>query len=492
MSANSRKSNVEQGAAYSTFTRPQAILTVCLVALAGFFSPFTAFTYFPSLHSISKDFHVSLELMNVTVTVYLVVQGIVPPLLGDISDGIGRRPVYLSIFTLYCAASIGLALQRDYAALLVLRMIQSAGSSATIALGYGVIGDIAAPHERGKYVGLSVMGFNSAPALGPVVGGLITDRAGWPWIFVFLATASATLLILLALFFYETARSIVDNGSIPPQRFNWNILQFLQKGRRDEPPKPVRLRAPNVVPCLKLIFHKNTLPVLLANATFYMTYSFLQATTAPLLQQLYGLSPLQAGLCYLPYGVAGAVASVRIESPLSENIKLTTYWLITDRDYRITAKQHNLSIDRLRGDNILHFPIEKARLRSVWIYVTLGSTCVIGYGWSLTARTHLAVPLILQFVIGFAVTGVFNISNTLIVDVQPDRPVTASASVSITRCIIAAGGVVVVQVVMNALGSGWTFTLIGGLCWATLPMYWIVRANGWEWRKRKAEQSVTD
>ena len=106
------------------------------------------------------------------------------------------------IFTVYCAASTGLALQRSYAVLLVLRMLQSAGSSATIALGYGVIGDIAAPHERGKYVGLLVVCFRSAPALGPVIGGVVAGKAGWPCIFVFLAAASAILLLFLALFLY--------------------------------------------------------------------------------------------------------------------------------------------------------------------------------------------------------------------------------------------------------------------------------------------------
>lgn len=39
--------------------------------------------------------------------------------------------------------------------------------------------------------------------------------------------------------------------------------------------------------------------------------------------------------------------------------------MITDRDYRVTAKSHGLSIDRVRGDDILGFPIERARLRTV-------------------------------------------------------------------------------------------------------------------------------
>lgn len=358
--------------AYSAFSQKDAILVVVLIAIAGFFSPFTAFIYFPTLESISSDFGVSIELMNITVTVYLIVQGIIPPVLGDLSENLGRRPVYLLAFALYCAASIGLALQRSYPALLVLRMLQSAGSSGAIALAYGVIGDIAAPHERGLYVGTSVVGFNSAPALGPVIGGLLADRAGWSWIFVFLAAFSGALLVCLVLFLPETARKIVGNGSIPPQGLNRTLVQIIRNGGKCSSGTRAKFCVPDILPCLKLIFHKDTFSVLLSNATFYMMYSCLQATTAPLLQQHYGMTPLQAGLCYLSYGVAGAVASVRAPFTKYGHILTNRQYaigMVTDRDYCITAKQHNFSIDRLRGDNMLQFPIEKARLRSIWMSV---------------------------------------------------------------------------------------------------------------------------
>jgi MFS family permease len=301
--------------AYSVFTRAEKGIIVFLIASAGFFSPFTAFVYFPALQSIAAELHVSIEMMNITVTAYLLVQAIVPSVLGDLSENIGRRPVYLLIFTVYSVASIGLAFQRDYGALLALRMLQSAGSSGAIALAYGVIGDIAAPHERGTYVGISHIGFNSAPALGPVIGGLLADRAGWPSIFIFLAAFSGSLLILLALFLHETARSLVGNGSRGARGMNRPLSDVIwHKKPLRTPPNPAKFRVPNILPCLRLVFHRTTLPILLVNAVFYMMYSCVQATLAPLVQRHYGLSPLQAGLCYLSYGVAGGVASVRLSA----------------------------------------------------------------------------------------------------------------------------------------------------------------------------------
>lgn len=57
------------------------------------------------------------------------------------------------MLTLQLGANIGLALQNNYAALLVLRCLQSTGSSGTVALGNGVVGDIASSGERGKFMG---------------------------------------------------------------------------------------------------------------------------------------------------------------------------------------------------------------------------------------------------------------------------------------------------------------------------------------------------
>lgn len=117
---------------YSVFTPMQARLIVFMAALAGFFSPFSAFIYFPSVDYISADLHVSVQLVNITITAYLIVQGVVPAFFGDLADQIGRRPVYLLVLSVYFVSCIGLAIQRSYPALLVLRMLQSAGSSGEI------------------------------------------------------------------------------------------------------------------------------------------------------------------------------------------------------------------------------------------------------------------------------------------------------------------------------------------------------------------------
>lgn len=230
------------------------------------------------------------------------------------------------------------------------------------------------------------------------------------------------------------------------------------------------MRVPNPFKCLRMIFHKNTALVLSSNAIFYMKYSCVQASLSPLLMKIYGLNTLQAGLTYLAFGIASAVASYGAGE-------------FTDYDYRKTASAYGFLINKISGDKLMEFPIEKARLRSIWYYIFISSSSTLGYGWAVQRRAHLAVPLVMQFLVGLAVTGIFNVCNTLIVDLHPDAPATPSASVSITRCLTAAVGLSVQQLLFDSIGVGWTFTLIAGLCYATVPSLVIVKCRGWDWRR---------
>lgn len=78
-----------------------------------------------------------------------------PMFWGTASDRWGRRPMYMSCMVVLSLSCVGLALvpTNAYWLLMVLRCLQAAGSASTVALGAGVIADIAAPFERGSYFG---------------------------------------------------------------------------------------------------------------------------------------------------------------------------------------------------------------------------------------------------------------------------------------------------------------------------------------------------
>ena len=240
-------------AVHSVFSKNQRRFIVVMASWAGFFSPVSANIYYPALNSLKSDLHVGNTLINLTLTSYMVLyshsligqtladhqqifQGLAPAFIGDLADIAGRRPAYITCFVLYIAANIGLALQNSYAALFLLRCLQSSGSSGTIALSSGVVADVATASERGSYMGFVTAGALLGPAVGPVIGGILAQFLGWRAIFWFLTIFGASFLVIFVIFFPETARSAVGNGSIAPKGLNMSLMNYLavRKVRKQE------------------------------------------------------------------------------------------------------------------------------------------------------------------------------------------------------------------------------------------------------------------
>jgi Na+/melibiose symporter-like transporter len=139
---------------YSAFSKWRKRWIVFIAAFAAWFSTLSSFIFFPAIILLARGLDTSIQNINLTVTSYLLVAGVAPAVTATLADKIGRRPAFLASFIVFLVANIGLALQRSFAALFVLRMLQASGVAGTFAIAYGVVADIATPAERGSYVGV--------------------------------------------------------------------------------------------------------------------------------------------------------------------------------------------------------------------------------------------------------------------------------------------------------------------------------------------------
>lgn len=272
---------------HSIFSKQQKIFIVVMMTWAGAFSPISSNIYLPALPAIAKDIHVSIASINLTVTSYMIFQALSPMFLGNFADSSGRRPTYIICFTIYIFANLGLALQDTYAGLVVLRALQSMGGSATIALGSGVMADIVTTAERGSFIGWQRSGFQLGSALGPTLGGVLSQYFGWRSIFWFLLIASGTFLVIYIIFVPETGRSVVGNGSIPATGLYMSGLGYYQQRKLAEQPqtsphanleentlpKP-KFRFPNPLITMRMVVEKDVSIILL--------YSSLMVSQVPL------------------------------------------------------------------------------------------------------------------------------------------------------------------------------------------------------------------
>ncbi|KAL1618546.1 hypothetical protein SLS56_010520 [Neofusicoccum ribis] len=187
---------------------------VILVSCAATFSPLASNIYFPALELISEEMNASKEEMALTITVYMIAQGIAPSLWGPISDCIGRRQVLIWTLLLFHLTNIALALAPTTPLLTALRALQALASSATISLGAGVIADIAPAAERGGFTGAFAGVRQVSVAVGPVVGGGLAGALGFRAVFWFLAASAAAVVAAVAAFLPETLRRVAGDGRV--------------------------------------------------------------------------------------------------------------------------------------------------------------------------------------------------------------------------------------------------------------------------------------
>ncbi|OTB08719.1 hypothetical protein M426DRAFT_316738 [Hypoxylon sp. CI-4A] len=415
---------------------------------------------------------------------------------GSLADTAGRRPAYFICFVIYICANIGCALAPSYTALLILRMLQSAGSSTTVALCQAVVADIITSAERGQYVAYTSLPILLAPAVGPIIGGILSQFVGWRWIFWLLAILAGVVFAIHAFFLPETCREIVGDGSIRPHpayRTLWQLSKdFLRKRRaRREPSgaalshtasrastrRSLRLKKFNVWQSIVILLEKEMF-ILLGFGSIVFTGFYCVATAMPSqLAENYGFDSVTIGLMYLPM-VGGSILAAFVNGRLMN-------W-----SYRRYCKIYGVPYERSKQQDLSDFPIERARLEIGIPMLFLTIAIVICWGWVFQYRAHVAVPCVLLFLLGWAVVGFSNTVNVLIVDINVGSAGAATASNNLTRCLVGAAATAVIGPMINGVGAGWAFTILGVIYIVFSPMIFLIWRYGMVWRKEKRDKML--
>ncbi|KAK3935807.1 major facilitator superfamily domain-containing protein [Diplogelasinospora grovesii] len=472
---------------YTVWSARDRRLLVFLLGYLALASSLTANIYFPLVDLLAGRYGVSAQAINLTITLFFIFQGIAPSFWSPVSDAFGRRPVYLATFTVYTLASLGLSIvDKSYPALLILRAMQSAGGSAVLSLAYAVVADVTVHSERRSFYRSDDDGSKYWAV-----------HWSYPrWCFRVLLIFGASGLLLIGLAMPETVRSIVGNGAVPAQslwRTWWSLLarndvmRYVCGGSGFNTAKgyPLatatattsgvetddinagktgkgRLVLPNPFASLRIVFYADTFLTLWLAASPYALWFCVQTSITPIFALGYGFNPLYVGLCFLTGG-AGIIAGGFITGKLM------------DANYKHVAKKAGISIDRGRGEDMSEFPIEHARSRGSIRIITVSLCAVIGYGL-----------LVFQAYLGCKCTVLHQVYSALIVDLFPGTPGTAAASNNITRCTTAALAVAVMNPLVNSMGYGWVFTLLGLLDALTcISAVLALRRWGRPWREKR-------
>jgi EmrB/QacA subfamily drug resistance transporter len=167
-----------------------------------------------ALPAIQKDLNASFSDLQWVVDAYALTLASLLLVSGSVADVIGRRRVFVTGLILFSVASLACGLAGTPTVLTVSRAVQGIGGAMLFATSLALLAATFQGKERGTAFGIWGATIGGAVAIGPLVGGVLTDSLGWEWIFF------VNLPIGIAAAFITLAK--VDESKDPnPRRVDW-------------------------------------------------------------------------------------------------------------------------------------------------------------------------------------------------------------------------------------------------------------------------------
>ena len=429
--------------------------TFLVTSVAAFMVSLDNLVVTNALPSIRHDLGAGLSGLEWTVNAYTLTFAVLLLPAAALGDRYGRRRVFLAGLTIFTAASAAAALAPGVEALVAFRAVQGAGAAVVLPLSLTLLSVSVPAERRGAALGVWGAASGLAVALGPLVGGAVTQGMSWQWIFWINVPIGLGLLPVAVFRLPESlgrrARLDVPGvvlaagglfgvvlGLVRAGDFGWGsteVLVPIAMGGVLLAGFLVRERGA-AEPVLPLTLFRRRAFSITNGISFAMSFGMFGAIflLAQFMQTVQGLSPLEAGLRTLPWtGMPVLIA------PLAGRL-----------------------VDRIGGRPLLVTGLALQAAGMAWIAVVTSPT--VGFG---------------SFVLPFMLTGVgmslffVPVATVVMNSVPADRQGVASGTNSAIREVGGVFGVAVLATIFSHAGG----YASGGLFVAGLePALWVAVA----------------
>jgi len=178
-------------------------LIAVIVSIATFMEVLDVTIVNVSLRHIAGSVAASLDESTWIVTSYLVSNAIVLPVSGWLANVIGRKRFYMGCVALFTASSVLCAFATSLPMILFARVIQGIGGGGLAPIEQSIFADTFLPEKRAQAFALYGLTVVTAPAVGPTLGGWLTDNFSWHWCFLINLPVGLLSLTLVQLFVVE-------------------------------------------------------------------------------------------------------------------------------------------------------------------------------------------------------------------------------------------------------------------------------------------------
>jgi EmrB/QacA subfamily drug resistance transporter len=134
-----------------------------------------------SIPQLERDLNASVDTVSWVLNAYNIMFAVLLVSMGRLADQFGRKRFFLLGMSIFTVGSLMCALSWSVGALITFRIVQAVGAGILAPLALATTAMVFPPHQRGFGLAMMAVVANIAAAIGPPVGGVLVELAGWPW-----------------------------------------------------------------------------------------------------------------------------------------------------------------------------------------------------------------------------------------------------------------------------------------------------------------------
>lgn len=425
-----------------------------VVAITCFVVAFSSSVVTADIAGVAKEFGVSDEVALLSITLFVVGFGVGPMIFAPLSEIYGRRIIYGTTLLVAVVFIIPGAVAKNIATLLVARAIDGIAFSAPMTLVGGTLADLWRSEERG----IPMAAFSAAPfigpAIGPLVGGFLSDAAGWRWLYWIHLILAFIVWVLITFTVPETYAPTILAKRAKKMREQTGQADYVTEEDIDKRPLGERLAIFLIRPFQLLFGELIVFLISLYMSVLYgLLYMFFVAFPI-IFQEGKGYSAGITGLMFIPLAV-GVICSA-VCAPL------------VNAHYRKLIAKHN----GLPPPELRLIPM----MCSCW-FIPMG---LFIFAWTSYPRLIWVGPALGGFPVGFGFIFLYNSANNYLVDAYQHQAASALAAKTCIRSFWGAAVVLFTNQMYARLGYEWASTLLAfiSLACCGIPfLFWTYGAR---------------
>ncbi|KAK7057774.1 putative efflux pump antibiotic resistance protein [Favolaschia claudopus] len=446
--------------------RSRKLIVTDVLSATGFCRIMVSTIIAPALPTIKAELHMSSTEAAMALSIYLLATAFGPLFIGSLSEIYGRKTIlhasnaWFLLWNLLC----GFAKTKEL--LIAARFLAGFGASSIFALAGGVLGEVWRPEERGKSLRLYLLIQLLGAAVGPIVGGIMSARTTWRWMFWSTSIFQAVMLVVEICTFHETYPPVILRKRAERLRRSTGDPNYRTPYDRPKDCKSVVITVTRTLtrPLRLLAFHPIIQVTSVIQACSFGILYIVFTSFATLWTEEYNQPTELSGLHYIACA-AGEVAGTQIGGPLMDMLY-----------HRMRERAPN-GVPRPESRLLLTFP--------GWLLIGIG---LLVYGWAAQYHVHWAAIDAAVFVYMFGAQIADMPMQAYVMDVYSEHTSSALAANQFLASLTGFLFPLFAPAMYKALGYGWgnTVLALGGL-FIALPAPGLLWMFGERLRRRAGE-----